>query len=243
VDSCWSPLNSRKIDRFFSFLDSDCIPILNKLIIGKMTCAQCLKSADLCVCSLIHPLPTRTHILILQHPQEPDHEIGSARIAHLALPHSTLKVGLSWPNLSKALGREASPSRWGVLYLGSGVKSQAQQVPGPGLYFVSRQGTPVEAPNHSLEGVVILDGTWSQAKTLWWRNAWLLKLKRLVLKPTRKSLYKELRREPRAECLSTIESIAETLDQLGEPVQTGESLRSLFSELLNKKRARSKAKI
>ncbi len=85
-----------------------------------------------------------------------------------------------------------------------------------------------------LEGIVVLDGTWAQAKTMWWRNPWLLKLKRIALNPSRRSLYGSLRREPRRECLSTIESIAEALDALGEEPTVGESLRADFAELLKK---------
>ena len=175
-----------------------------------MTCEQCQKPPELCICNEIKAQETQLHVLILQHPQEPDHEIGSARLAHLALPNSTLKIGLSWRNLAAALGeKEANPAQWAVLYLGSGVKGEMSR-PQP-LQFVSQKGAPVAAPDH-LEGILILDGTWSQAKSLWWRNAWLLKLRRVILTPQRKSLYKELRKEPRRECLSTIESIAETLD-------------------------------
>src|SRR5271154_1239190 len=82
-------------------------------------CPKCYKQQSLCICSSITPLPSQHHVLILQHPQEPDKELGSARIANLALQNSTLRVGLSWPNLSKALGRPAIPGDWGVLYLGS----------------------------------------------------------------------------------------------------------------------------
>jgi DTW domain-containing protein YfiP len=89
-----------------------------------------------------------------------------------------------------------------------------------------------------LEGIVALDGTWAQAKTLWWRNAWLLKLKRLVLHPSRPSMYGKLRKEPRRECLSTIESVAEALDGLGEDPSVGEALRGHFAELLRKFQAR-----
>lgn len=199
-----------------------------------MSCSQCKKREDLCVCSEIRALPTRTHILILQHPQEPDKHLGSARLANLALENSTLRVGLSWPNLKKALGREVKPSQWAVLYLGSGIKNPREN-PRP-LEFVSKKGE-LEPPIPDLEGLVILDGTWSQAKALWWRNAWLLKLKRVILTPSRPSLYKELRREPRRECLSTIESIAEALTALGESPQVGDELRRLFSKLLEKYRA------
>lgn len=199
-------------------------------------CDKCQKHRTLCVCSAILPHTTRTHVLILQHPQEPDHEIGSALLTHLALPNSTLKIGLSWRNLSAILSSQTiNPARWAVLYLGSGVKGEVatQET----LQFVSQKGTPVAAPE-ALEGIIVLDGTWSQAKALWWRNAWLLKLRRVILNPKHKSLYKELRKEPRKECLSTIESVAEILEALGEPVEVSQHLRALFAQLLNQCRAK-----
>lgn len=205
-----------------------------------ITCDKCKKISELCLCAETRPQATRTHFLILQHPQEPDHELGSAFLAHHALKNSTLKVGLSWRNLKVVLGKEnIDPSRWVVLYLGSGVKGQIKQL--DTLQFVSKQGNPVPKPP-KIEGVILLDGTWSQAKTLWWRNAWLLKLNRAILNPKHKSLYKELRKEPRKECLSTIESIAEVLDALGDSPEVSQSLRQLFSDLLNKSRERRKKK-
>jgi hypothetical protein len=30
----------------------------------------------------------------------------------------------------------------------------------------------------------VLDGNWAQAKALWWRNAWLTRLRRFVVVPT-----------------------------------------------------------
>jgi len=182
-------------------------------------------------------------VLILQHPQEPDKDLGSARIAHLALPNSTLKIGLSWPNLKAALGKEAQGSRWAVLYLGSGVKAKGPPPTHPPvLQFVDKKGMALDQPvsPRDLDGIVVLDGTWSQAKALWWRNAWLLKLKRVVLNSPNKSLYRELRREPRRECLSTIESIAETLEALKEPVQTSSGLKKAFGTLLDRKREQVK---
>jgi DTW domain-containing protein YfiP len=174
---------------------------------------------------MIAPLKTGLHVLILQHPQEPDKELGSARIANLALENSTLKVGLSWPNLSRALGRPAVHGNWGVLYLGGKSESSSRGV-----------------PDVQLEGIVVLDGTWAQAKTMWWRNPWLLKLKRLVLNPSRRSLYGRLRKEPRRECLSTIESVAEALQTLGEDPIVSDALRNHFAELLRKYQARDAVK-
>jgi len=201
-------------------------------------CPKCLKEDLLCVCDRVTPMETHHHVLILQHPQEPDKELGTARLTHLALRNSTMKIGLSWPNLTRALGRPAVHGNWGVLYLGGQPpRGQGGQARTDRLTILAkdRKVPPVEA---WLEGLVVLDGTWSQAKTMWWRNAWLLKLKRLVLHPSRPSMYGRLRKEPRRECLSTIESVAETLDALGEDAAVGQALRSHFAELLRKFQAR-----
>jgi DTW domain-containing protein YfiP len=201
-------------------------------------CPKCLKEDLLCVCHQVTPLESRHHVLILQHPQEPDKELGTARLTHLALKNSTMKVGLSWPSLSRVLGRQVVNGNWGVLYLGGQAPKARAGQPKPGPLTIltkDRQITPAEA---ELDGIVALDGTWSQAKTLWWRNAWLLKLKRLVLHPSRSSMYGKLRKEPRRECLSTIESVAETLDALGEDAAVGQALRGHFGELLRKFQAR-----
>lgn len=208
------------------------------------TCPTCLKRPALCICSALKKLQTQHSILILQHPQEPDKDLGTARLAHLSLPNSILKIGLSWRNLSAALGREVQNSRWVVLYLGSGIKGD--QKAAPGLNFVSKSASSLSLAESQkikseLEGIVILDGTWSQAKALWWRNPWLLKLRRAVLAPSQKSLYGTLRKEPRRECLSTIESIAEALTSLGEADRASEELRATFQKLLDQyKESRTK---
>ena len=211
-------------------------------------CSKCLKSEDLCVCSEVTPVKSKIHVLILQHPQEPDKDLGSALLAHLSLPNSTLKIGLSWRNLGAVLGREVQPSKWAVLYLGSGAKTvggKPDPAIGP-LQLLTKTGSPLADNDKALselEGIVVLDGTWSQAKTLWWRNAWLLKLRRAVLTPKSVSLYKELRKEPRRECLSTIESIAAALVALGEPLSIGIQLNGVFQKLLDRKREQRKQEV
>ncbi len=200
-------------------------------------CEKCLLPEGRCICPHLKSVETRLQVLILQHPQEPGHDLGSAQLVKLTLPKAQIRTGLSWANLKSALGgQEVQPSRWVVLYLGSGVKGtdpKAQPSVSP-LRFVSNKGIPVKAPAfEELDGVVILDGTWSQAKTLWWRNAWLLKLKRAILNPKEKSLYGKLRKEPRRECLSTLESAAEALVALGEPPEASQQLKDIFKTFLN----------
>ena len=88
-------------------------------------CADCGKPLPLCICDSITPIENRVSLLILQHPQEQDRALGTARLTALHFKHAVLKIGLSWPSLSKALGRPvADPSRWAVLYLGSAKVSE-----------------------------------------------------------------------------------------------------------------------
>jgi DTW domain-containing protein YfiP len=58
-------------------------------------------------------------ILILQHPQEQDRVLGTAKLLCESLANATLTVGLSWRNLGHALKQPADAKDWGVLYLGS----------------------------------------------------------------------------------------------------------------------------
>jgi DTW domain-containing protein YfiP len=202
------------------------------------TCPTCFKPQAFCLCADLPQIQSKQEILILQHPQEPDHLLGSARLAALSVAPAQLRVGLSWPNLTKALGKQVDPKKWGVLYLGSGAAGGKPLY--PGVHFVDRKGNPIPPtlPQPRVDGWVIIDGTWSQAKTLWWRNPWLLKLHRAVLVPKRRSLYGNLRKEPRKECLSTLEAITETLELSNAISATdAEQLRALFGRLLDRARA------
>jgi DTW domain-containing protein len=196
-------------------------------------CARCGKPPALCVCADVKPFDNRVGLLILQHPQEQDRELGTAKLTVLHLKRAILKVGLSWPSLSKALGREVDPKRWAVLYLGA---ANAATLPRDReLTLLDGKGSPLEEQDRALkalEGIIVLDGSWSQAKTLWWRNAWVLKCRRLALNPKQPSRYGKLRREPRREGLSTLEAAALALSQLGRQPDLETALVASFTKLL-----------
>ncbi len=198
-------------------------------------CLRCGKPETLCVCEDIQPLDNKIAVLILQHPQEQDRSLGTARLAALSLKDAVFKVGLSWPSLAKALGRQADAKRWATLYLGSA--DPALLAPGQAVTALDAKGNVLPAQDRALddiEGIIVLDGTWSQAKTLWWRNAWLLKSRRVVLAPSHPSLYGKLRREPRREALSTIESVGMLLSRLEERPEIEAVLSETFAKLLDR---------
>jgi DTW domain-containing protein YfiP len=201
-------------------------------------CPRCLKPRALCVCSEMSPVRNRTAVLILQHPQEQDRALGTARLATLQLQNAVLKIGLSWPSLAAALGRSADPKRWAIVYLGSA--TPAELAPEREVLVLDRKGQPVpdqQAALRGIEGVVLLDGTWSQAKTLWWRNPWVLKAKRIVLNPSRPSRYGLIRREPRRDSLSTLEAAGLVLARIEGKPEIETALVASFEQMLARARS------
>ncbi len=196
-------------------------------------CPRCLKPRPLCVCDAIVPIDNRVALLILQHPQEQDRALGTARLTALHFKNAVLKIGLSWASLAAALGRPADPRHWAILYLGSA--KPATLARGRDIVVLDRKGMPVADQDDALagiEGIVLLDGTWSQAKALWWRNPWVLKARRVVLGPRLPSRYGKLRREPRRDGLSTLEAAALLLGRLEAKPEIGAMLAASFERLL-----------
>jgi DTW domain-containing protein YfiP len=198
-------------------------------------CPACRKPMALCVCADIRPIENRAFMLILQHPQEQDRDLGTARLAALHLTRAAVRIGLSWPNLTKALGRPADPKNWGVLYLGP-VHTVPDAAP---VSVLDRAGAPLgDAAGgpilRALDGIVLLDGSWSQAKTLWWRNPWLLKLQRIVLSPTRPSRYGRVRKEPRRDSLSTLEAAALAMARIEANPAIDIAMNASFETLLRR---------
>jgi DTW domain-containing protein YfiP len=189
-------------------------------------CEVCHRPKPACVCDRVVTLETQRRVLVLQHPQEKDALLGTAQLLEAMLPKAKVIVGLSWPNFAAAIGEaDADPKKWAVLFPD---RDHA------GNRVVDRRGNAIEAG--ALEGIVVLDGTWSKAKTLWWRNPWLLKLNRMSLAPGKPSIYGKLRAEPRRELVSTLESVAAALTLTGESPEVQAALERVFRTLVQRVR-------
>ncbi|CAK0741986.1 DTW domain-containing protein [uncultured Gammaproteobacteria bacterium] len=199
------------------------------------TCAACRKPQPLCVCATIEPVATRLAVVVLQHPREQDRELGTATLTHLQLTNSVLKIGLSWSGLKRIIGREVEMRRWAVLYLGTA--GQAPEQTDQEVLMVDGQGKAMPDQRRlraGLEGIILLDGNWEQAKTLWWRNPWLLKAQRMVLNPGFRSRYGNLRRQPRRQGLSTLEAVALCLSRLEGRPELFDHLLKPFDALIER---------
>ncbi len=121
-------------------------------------------------------------------------------MASLCLPDSELHVGVHWSDhlpLRRAL---ADPARPAILLY-----------PGPGARDILAE------PPRGPVTLVVVDGTWSQAKTVVRDNPILHALPRYAFRTPEPSHYR-IRREPRAEYVSTIEALMHVLGALeGKP--------------------------
>jgi DTW domain-containing protein YfiP len=154
----------------------------------------------LCWCDLLVRVEPRTTVVILQHPAERRKAIGTGRMAAQCIAGSRLHVGetvAACPGLDRDLSDPARPA-W-LLF------------PGPGAKDVD------ESPPEGRITLLVIDGTWTQASRMVRRDPVLSGLPRLSLDPDEPSRYR-IRRQPRGECLSTIEALAHVLGVLeGDP--------------------------
>jgi DTW domain-containing protein len=193
--------------------------------VSEATCETCHRPKAACVCDRVTQFPTERRVLILQHPQEQDAILGSAQLLTACLPKAKLVVGLSWRNFAHALGEEGvDASKWAVLFPDKEAEGE----------ITTKGGAAIEPS--SLEGIVVLDGTWSKAKTLWWRNPWFVKMNRMSLKPSQPSIYGSLRSEPKRDYVSTLESVGAALTRCGESPEIEKGLHRIFRTLVQRVR-------
>jgi len=163
-------------------------------------CARCRRPVGVCVCGHLPELAPSAHVLIVQHPREERMAIGTAKMAARCLRGSTVVVGTRVDAHPKVVAALNDPDRRPVLLW-----------PGP-----DAQDLAVSPPKGPIT-LFVVDGTWSTASKLVKLNPAIAALPRYGISPKTPSEYR-IRREPRAECLSTIEAIANALGLLeGDP--------------------------
>jgi len=165
----------------------------------------------LCFCDAIPRIDNRTDVLILQHVGERFHPFNTARIVQKALHRCHLISGHNRRLAARHLPIHADA---GLLYPHADARSLT------GLPAAERPGQ-----------LVIIDGTWHQAKTIFRDVPQLANLPRYQLTPSTPGQYR-IRREPNAHSLSTLEATVAALQSL-EPETVGlDRLLSAFNTMV-----------
>lgn len=164
--------------------------------VPREVCLRCLRPKSVCYCHHLTSIETKTRIVLLQHPRERYVPIGTARMATLCLPNSELHVGIEWEESSVLRKAISDPLRPAVLLY-------------PGEDALDVMQTPPEGP----VTLVVVDGTWWQAKKLIKENPCLAALPRYAFTPPTLSDYR-IRKEPHPACVSTLEALVHVLGAL-----------------------------
>lgn len=178
----------------------------------RRVCYSCFRPAAVCYCDHTSRLDNRTHVTVVQHPREQFHPLGTARIVARCLGNVELIVAHDgWARRSAA---ELFPPGAALLY------------PGPG----SRELASIPAGEQP-RALVVLDGTWHHARTLYRDHPVLRELPQVSFVPERPTEYR-VRREPKEEYVSTVEAVATALELL-EPDLGARELLPPFRRMID----------
>lgn len=161
---------------------------------ARRRCAECTRPLQHCLCSLIPSLPSRTRVLLLQHPDEAKHALNTARFAAMGLHNAQLIIAETVVELEQYL--QLPGYRPCVLFPGEAAQ-ELQAYQGEQLPLL----------------LVVPDGTWRKARKILHCNPLLADLPRVTLPAGLKSRYR-LRKAPNVQALATVEAVTYALNTL-----------------------------
>ena len=157
-------------------------------------CYRCFRPIKTCYCDAITPIDAGVKFVVLMHPKEAfKQKTGTGRLTHLALLDSEIIVDTTFDNNSRTQALLKDPAYYPmVLYPGE--TAQATET----FPFAS-------ALHHKKLLIFLIDATWTFAYKMMTRSAALQALPSLSFRRDYRSQF-EIKRQPAAACLSTIES-------------------------------------
>ncbi|MCR5731930.1 MAG: DTW domain-containing protein [Sphaerochaetaceae bacterium] len=189
------------------------------------TCYRCFKSKEACLCEYIKELDTGVKFIILIHPHEARlMRTGTGRLAHLSLKDSELIQGVNFTENERLNTLLSDPTYYPLLLY-------------PGENAITAQSDNFK---NKLEGripmVIILDGTWSEAKKMLKYSINLQSLPRLSFNRGYRSRF-IFKKEPTPDAISTIEAcyyLIKELEEIG--MANGDeayNMMALFDRMVN----------
>ena len=163
----------------------------------RKTCDRCKRPLQQCYCHTIAQVDNRWPIHILQHAKEERHPLGTARIAALSLSLCQLHRESEIDFDSVIAKQGAAPL---LVYPGSdavGIDEIEQDRPRPLLF---------------------IDASWRKSRRMFYDYPFLNKLEKISFEPSQTSRYR-VRKPPRTDYLSTLESIVFVLSTLEGDVE------------------------
>lgn len=173
-------------------------------------CPGCLLPTFACLCASVPVVHTATFFEVVRHVREEGKASNSARLAAMALPTLTLHA-----------------------YGAPGPRFDPAPLLGPGtalLFPLEQDGTSVAADPALVRRLVVLDGTWAQARRMARRMPLIQALPRLALDPG-STTRARMRTPPHDGGMATLEAIAAAVAAL-EGQALAHPLEALFDRLV-----------
>ncbi|NWS00899.1 DTWD2 protein, partial [Motacilla alba] len=159
----------------------------------------CSRPQKVCLCPFlpVHPLKVSTCLYIIQHPAEESRVLRTVPLLAACLPPDKCKI---------LVGRRFNEDRYPEL-------ATVCRNPNTVILYPGAEATNLEevaVMSSSPSAMIIIDGTWSQAKDIFYKNSLFRLPKQVQLKPSISSQY-VIRTQPTNTCLSTLECAAVAL--------------------------------
>lgn len=154
---------------------------------ARPTCYKCLRPSTHCVCNLVEPFQAHCNLLIIQHPHERRKYHSTTKLVLKAVQNSTRLRGVEFEarTIQNLIGKTTP-------YL---------------LYPCKDAVDCTEVSLGKTDTVIVVDGTWDEAQKIVYRNPLLRTFPSLSFSQALRSNYR-IRKQPRANYLSTLESVA-----------------------------------
>ncbi|XP_063066851.1 tRNA-uridine aminocarboxypropyltransferase 2 isoform X3 [Engraulis encrasicolus] len=137
------------------------------------TCQRCCRPVKVCLCPFLpaHPLEVSTGLYIVQHPAEESRVLRTVPLLAACLPPGKCKV---------FVGRRFNKERNAELAAVCHSSKTLLLYPGAEARNLEDMSEELSGEEHN---VIIIDGTWSQAKDMFLRNSLFHIPKQVLLKP------------------------------------------------------------
>lgn len=176
-------------------------------------CLTCRRPKVVCWCDAVTPVSSTTHVVFLQHPREAKVAVSTCRMAHNSLPNSELHIGIT--------------------AVGNARLEALCALPDTAVLFPSDTAVDVSAVKTPPKNLIVVDGTWSNAKKVVEKCPVLSALPRLAFTPDKPGNYR-IRKEPAEHCLATIEATAFVLEKLENAPGRFTPMLSAFDAMVDK---------
>ena len=197
----------------------------------RVQCTGCMQPDFGCYCAHIQKFDPKIKFVVLIHPIEFKRRIATGRMSYQCLDNSELIVGQNYSENSKVNELLKDP-RFQPMVLYPGIKSL-------NLTHASSEKKTTFFDSAKTPLVFVIDGTWATARRMMRHSVNINTLPRFGFTPPGPSQFK-VRKQPKAECYSTIEAIHHCIELLGAQVNfdfTGrphDNLLTVFNKMVER---------